>query len=377
MKTFRKVIFWIHLCCGVTGGIVIFTMCVTGALLAFEKNIIENVEHDQRFIAAGEHRLSVREILGRVVEAKPETKPSNITVQADPAAAVLVALGRDGQVFVDPYTGTITGEGNRGVRGFFRTVTDLHRYIALSGDGRPVGKAITGACNLMFLFLAMSGFYIWMPRRFSWQHLRRVIWFRGGLAAKARDFNWHNTIGFWSSGVLIVLTVTAAVISYQWAGNLVYTLTGNEVPRQQQQPPAAPTDQPFMLPENLNELWAAAATQTDAWRSIALRLPVAKEAVFTIDEGKSLNIFGRSTLTLDAATATVAKWEPYEQRNQVQQIRSWMRFMHTGESFGIIGQIVGFIACLGGAFLVFTGLSLAVRRLSGWLRGRAGTLAAF
>ncbi|NJM54172.1 MAG: PepSY domain-containing protein [Blastocatellia bacterium] len=70
------------------------------------------------------------------------------------------------------------------------------------------------------------------------------------MGGKARDFNWHNVIGFWSSLILIILTLTAAVISYQWAGNLLYILTGNEIPQQQQQqnPPA---EQTFILPENL------------------------------------------------------------------------------------------------------------------------------
>lgn len=370
MKIFRSIVFWTHLCCGIAAGIVIFIMCVTGALLAFEKNILENVEHDQRIVSVETTRLSVHQILTRAIEAKPDAKPASIAMQSEPSAAATVSLGREGQVFINPYTGAITGEGARGVRSFFRTMTDLHRYIALSGDGRPVGKAITGASNLVFLMLAVTGIYIWMPRRFSWQHLRPVIWFRGARTGKARDFNWHNTIGFWCSLILIVLTVTAAVISYQWAGNLIYTLTGNEVPAPQQSGPP-PAEQAFAIPDNLDALWSRAETQSEGWRSISLRLPVAKDAVFTIDEGRSLNIFGRSTLNVDAAAATVTKWEPYAGQSSARQIRSWFRFTHTGESFGIIGQIIGFIACVGGAFLVYTGFSLAVRRFSNWLRGRS------
>ena len=168
---------------------------------------------------------------------------------------------------------------------------------------------------------------------------------------------------------MIVLTVTAAVISYQWAGNLVYALTGNEVPKQQQQAPQTPPTE-FVVSSNLNAIWQLAESQSPGWKSISLRLPLTKDATFTIDEGKSWNIFGRSNLTVDAETATVSKWEPYAERNSAQQIRSWMRFTHTGESFGFIGQLIGFIACIGGAVLVYTGFALAVRRLSTWRRRR-------
>ena len=374
MKVIRKAVFWVHLCCGVAGGLVIFLMCVTGALLSFEKDILEYVESEQRYVGVGGQRLSTHDILTKILETKPGAKPSAMAAKSDPSAALTVSLGREGQIFVDPYTGAITGEGSKGIRGFFDTTTGLHRWIALSGDGRAVGRAITGACNLMFLCLAITGIYIWMPRRFTRRHLRSVMWFRSSSTTKARDFNWHNTIGFWTSLVLVVLTVTAAVISYQWASNLIFTLTGNDVPQQQQQAPPNPAaaDQPFAIPENINALWSVAESQSKGWKTISLRLPPAKSgAVFTIDEGKSWNIFGRSTLTLDPATATVAKWDPYAERNSAQQIRSWFRFTHTGESFGIVGQFIGFVACVGGAFLVFTGLSLAFRRLKGWLRDRS------
>ncbi|MEP6945902.1 MAG: PepSY-associated TM helix domain-containing protein [Acidobacteriota bacterium] len=369
MKAFRKILFWTHLVAGVVGGIVIFIMCVTGAALSFEKNITEMAERDQRYVAVGDHRLSTREILLKIIVAQPNAKPSSMAALSDPTASLTVALGREGQLFVDPYAGVVTGEGNKSVRGFFRTMNDLHRYIALSGDGRPAGKAITGVCNLLFLFLAISGLYIWMPRKLAWSRLRTVMWFRKTHSGKARDFNWHNTIGFWSSLVLIVLTLTATVISYQWAGNLIYTLTGNDAPQQQQPPAAAPRpDQVFAVPENIDAMWYIAEARTDGWKSIALRLPVTKDAVFTIDEGRSTNIFGRSTLTIDAATGIVSKWEPYAELSSAKQIRSWFRFTHTGESFGMVGQIVGFIACISGAFLVITGLSLALRRQNKWLR---------
>jgi uncharacterized iron-regulated membrane protein len=213
----------------------------------------------------------------------------------------------------------------------------------------------------------VSGIYIWFPRRLSRQHFKPILWFRRGLKGKAREFNWHNTIGFWSSLVLMILTATAIVISYQWAGNLVYTLTGNQPPQQQQQ--AAPNqtgEQPFTLPDNLNEVWTKAENHTN-WKTIALRLPVAKDsAVFTIDEGIYWNIFGRSTLTIDAKTAEVSKWEPYGEQNSGRRMRSWIRFTHTGETGGIVGQFIGFLACIGGGFLVWTGFSLALRRFRGW-----------
>lgn len=363
MKQFRKIIFWLHLTSGVLAGIFIFIMCVTGALLSFESNILEFAESKMRVVEIpleNAQRLPVREIINKAIELKPNAKPSNITLKNDKTSAA-VSLGRDGQVFVNPYTGEITGEDAKVWRGFFRTVEDTHRWLALSGSGRDVGRSINDAANLLFLFLAVSGIYIWFPRRLSWKHFKAALTFRWKVKGKARDFNWHTVIGFWSSLVLIILTATAVVMSYNWANNLIYTITGNEPPKQQRSPNNQ-AEKPFVLPENLDEIWTKAENFTD-WKSISLRLPIAEDtANFTIEEGKYWNKFGRSSLTIDAKTGEISKWESYGDQNAGRQLRSWIRFTHTGETGGITGQFIGFLACIGGAFLVWTGISLALRR---------------
>jgi uncharacterized iron-regulated membrane protein len=371
MKSFRKILFWMHLVSGLSAGVIIFVMCVTGALLAFERQIIELSESNARDVAVrdGVPKLTPQQIVDKLREARPDSKPSAMSITNEPGSTWLFNLGREGQVYVDPYTGDITGEGNKSVRGFMSELRNWHRYVALSSDGRTVGRAITGAANLLFLFLAISGIYIWMPRQLRWSSIKPVIWFKRGLSGKPRNFNWHNTIGFWTSLFLIVFTLTATVISYQWAANLLYTVTGNEPP-QQQGNNTPPAEKPFEFPTDINAAWTAAETQSPTWRSISLRLPVEKDAaVFTIDEGIYWNIFGRSTLTASAATGAVSKWEPYGEQNSARQLRSWFRFTHTGETGGIVGQIIGFVACVGGAFLVWTGFSLALRRFRNWRAG--------
>ena len=72
------------------------------------------------------------------------------------------------------------GQSSQKVRAFFRSVTDWHRYVAMSGDSRPTGKSITGASNLIFLFVVVSGAVIW------WR--AAIGWFKGGLRGKAMYF---------------------------------------------------------------------------------------------------------------------------------------------------------------------------------------------
>ena len=95
---------------------------------------------------------------------------------------------------------------------------------------RATGKAITGVSNLIFLFIVLSGFYLWWPRAWTWTQFRQVLWFRGGLPSKARDFNWHHVIGYWSLVPLAVIVWSGVVIGYPWASDLTFRMAGEAPP---------------------------------------------------------------------------------------------------------------------------------------------------
>jgi uncharacterized iron-regulated membrane protein len=60
----RKFIFWCHLTVGSIAGVVIFAMCVTGVLLAFERQVISFAERSFRVEApADANRLSPEMLL--------------------------------------------------------------------------------------------------------------------------------------------------------------------------------------------------------------------------------------------------------------------------------------------------------------------------
>jgi len=276
----RKTFFWIHLVVGVVAGIVIAVMSVTGVAIAFEPQVLAWAESEARTVTppAGDvKRLGVEELMARVRAAKPDAQVSGVTLYPEPTAAAQVNLGRSGSVFVDPYTGELREGGAEGWRHFFHTMEEWHRWLATEGGLRALGKGFTGASNAGFLFLALSGLYLWFPRKWSLKQLRPIVWFRGGLKGKARDFNWHNVIGFWSLPVLVVLTASGMVISYKWASDFVFTLTGNTPPSNQGPPGSASVKVEAPAPGTqrlaLEPLFAAAQQAVPAWESITYRIP--------------------------------------------------------------------------------------------------------
>ncbi len=386
--TLRTLLFWLHLACGVVAGAVIFIMSVTGVLLTYQRQITAWADTRGYHIETGPQRLSADAIVARVNELRPDLSPTAVMVRSEPAAPASLTIAAGRQLFVDPYTGAVLGEGNgQSVRAFFRVMVEWHRYVAASGASRPLGRAVTGASNLAFLFIVVSGLFLWWPRSWKWSAVRSITWFKGGLGGRARDFNWHNTIGFWSAIPLAIIVAGGVVISYPWATGLVYRAYG-EAPPAPAGGAAARVGGPgggaragarSTGPESrevgvqLDTMIATASTHMPAWKTISVALPAANapRVVLTLDSGDGGQPQKRATLTLDRRNGEVVRWEPFSSQSPGRKARTWLRFAHTGEVYGLTGQTLAGLVTAGGAVLVWTGLALALRRFAAWRkRGR-------
>jgi uncharacterized iron-regulated membrane protein len=377
---FRKILFWTHLLTGVIAGLVILIMSVTGVLLTYEKQIVAWADRRAASAtssgSAGATALDVETLLAAVHTNSGSVSgvPANVTLRSNATEPVTMNLGRE-TVLVDPTSGLVLAPQDAGVRAFFRSVTDWHRWLGVAGQSNPDARAnarmITGASNLMFLFLVVSGLYLWFPRKWRWPNVRAVLWFRGGLSAKARDFNWHNTAGFWCCVPLFFVVLSGAVISYPRASDLVYKAYGEQPPagRNKGKEGKGKARGGPISTANLNVLVAEAQRQSPAWKTIAFALPPADDApvTFNIDEGTGGQPQKKSTLTLARDTGEVVRREAFTDQTPGRQTRNWMRFVHTGEYYGLLGQTIAGIASLAGALLVWTGFALAYRRFRAWI----------
>lgn len=380
----RRILFWIHLTAGSLAGIVILIMCVSGVLLAFERQIVNFADRQYRSTPEGKSPLPLDQLLAKVRESE-STAPSAITLKSEPDAPVQLSYGRDRTLLIDPYDGRVLGESAPRLRAFFSGVEGWHRYLGASGASRTAGRAVTGASNLLFLILVSSGPFLWWPKDWSWGNVKKIVLFRGGLSGRARDWNWHNVIGLWCCVPLFFVVLTGVVMSYPWANNLLYRLTGNEPPQQQAGPPGArpegagraggrkgePAEEVSLA--RLDAFFSEARQRVPNWRTITLRIPSSAKAplVFSVDEGNGGRPDLRSQLTIDPKTGEVTRWEPFSSYNSGRRLRMWGRFLHTGEAVGLFGQSIAALASAGAAVLVWTGLALALRRWNQWRKRRS------
>jgi uncharacterized iron-regulated membrane protein len=364
--TLRKAFFWTHLAAGILAGGVILSMAVTGMLLAYEPQLVEWAERDRRIVAPPSPdapRLPLDALASAASAASSGGRLSAVSVNSDPSASVSISFGREGgSLFVNPYTGEVLGGDSR-THDFLHAVEEWHRWLG----SREFGKPITGAAGLFFLFLLLSGIYLWWPRRWTRASLRVAAVPSFRLQGRARDWNWHNTVGFWTAPLLLVTTSTGAIISYRWASDMLYVLTGDEPPARPQEKGAREGRKPASESRaSLDSLLAKATARVPSWSNISLRLPRkgGDPATASIIEPGFTRRYARSQLSVDAATADVVKWEPYAEQNLGRRLRSWIVPLHTGRAGGPPGQFLALVSAAASALLVWTGISMAWRRIS-------------
>lgn len=372
----RKIIFWIHLLCGLVAGVVIAIMSATGVAIAFEHEILEWLDRDVRragFSSAHGFRLTIEELKVRLTESHPSLEASMVIVPKDPSLAYQYYVGRKLALYVNPYTGEAREPESTSTHTFLHKLEDWHRWLGLEGKGQGVGKVITGVCNFACLILCCTGLYLWFPRRWHWKGFRPAIWFVGGQQSYARNFNWHNVIGFWCLPVLTVLVATAVVFSFAWAHRLVFNLAGEPAPEARgpgvlasppvEVPPVA--DGQSRIPHE--EILARLKADFPNWESIALPFDAPagdkiKPLNCVVFEPAPFATRGRIQVTVDPFRNETLSKVGFEDRTSGVRARIWVRFLHTGEAFGLPGKIIATVATAGSLVLVYTGFALSWRR---------------
>lgn len=376
---FRRILFWAHLSCGITAGLLILVMSFTGVLLAYERQIIASKSQENRVeLPPGATALEASALAEKARSAAPSGARISLVFDADPAMPVTASLGRDQQLLLHPVTGEILPDRTESARHFFHVVEDWHRW--LGGESRSTRASLMDIANLLFVFIVLSGIYLWLPAVWRWRTLRGLMLFQPRYVnAKVRDFNWHHVFSFWMLIPLFLIAASGVVMSYPWANKLVFAAYGETPPQRGPGPGAGPGGPGTGAGERSREerprpaldataLMATARAQFNGWRRITLPLEspgphVQLTAELVSDQPRA----PRQNLTLSKQDASVVELSPPPQpgagQSAGQRARTWLRFVHTGEQYGITGQTLAAIASLAACFLVYTGLALAWRRL--------------
>ena len=363
-----------HLVVGTVVGIAIAWLAVTGSILALQPQIVRFAERSMRpsIPASGSACVAPSELL-RQAQLHSGVTPSALQIFADPGIPALVTLSSPDQVLLsDACTGRVLGSGATRLRVFFASVRDLHRWIALKRGDHDTLRSIKDAANLGFLFLMISGILLWIPRQWRRANLQTALTLRARLRGRAREWNLHTVLGFWFAIPLLCISLSGSIMAYPWANALLFRVSGTPLPMAGGGPERGPKGVAADL-TRIDPLVATAKLRDPRWRNLSFRLPSEKDKVLsiTLDHGVGNQPQERGQLTLNLKSGNEVRevrWEPFDGLPRGRRWRMYVRFLHTGEVFGLPGQSVALCSVLVAFTLVWTGFSLVIRRFSAWRR---------
>lgn len=360
----RRIIFWTHLSVGLVVGAVVFVLCLTGAILAFELQIIAFAEHDARArpAQAGAEFLSPTEIAAKVTPVAGERIVS-VEWSADLDMPVRALTDKRNVVLLNGYSGEVLGSGATGLRGFMRWITELHVNLVL----KLTGHWVVSLANAGFVFLIVSGLWLWWPRQWHWKAFRTAMTPRLALKGKARDWNWHTTLGFWFLLPLLFIAASGLVLSFEAVDKWWRAFASTHLLSA-----ATPSTKPEADPNLLttattwSQWMAMIAQRNPGWRSLVLggNGAPSKDGLLscTVNFGTPRQRAGVVTMKLDTRSGQISEERRWANEEGTNRARAIARLGHSGEIFGTIGQGLGFLACIAGCALVYTGFALSWRR---------------
>jgi uncharacterized iron-regulated membrane protein len=111
------------------------------------------------------------------------------------------------QAIVNPYTGKVTGTRiyDKSVMGFIR---NLHRTLLIP----EVGRYIVGIASLFMVILMITGLRLWIPKH--WKLVRERLTIKKGASFKRQNYDLHNTLGFYFSPFITLISMTGVAITF-------------------------------------------------------------------------------------------------------------------------------------------------------------------
>lgn len=394
VTVFKKVLFQLHWLLGISAGLVLSLMGVTGAAYSFQDEILEWLNADTlRLEVSADGVLPPAELVRRI-EASAGEQVSGLWVETQSGGPARVFFmpppgeRRGPMRWFDPYNGKLLDDPVG--QPFFGLMLQLHRFLAMG----ETGKQITAASTLALIFFCLSGLYLRWPRQAgSWRAWLTLDW-----ARKGRSFNWdlHAVAGTWCLALYLLAALTGLFWSYEWYRAGLQRLLADAPVEQQAKPgerrgegrgerreggrpgmPQAPSGPPLVV--DYDAVWAsireAAGPGLSAYN---LRLPPVGGQPATVfyllkdaSHPRAIN-----QITLDPATGKVARVERYAEKSFKAQLLTSIYALHVGEYFGLPGRILMMLASLAMPVFFITGwlLYLDRRRKKRAIRAARGGL---
>ncbi len=357
LMTFRKAIGKLHLWLGLATGLIVLIVSLSGAVFVFQDELRDLTQPWRKVEVQARPMLRPSVLQATTRQAKPGFAASwTVYNGPDRSTAVYLSKGEDVYyAFLNPYTGQLLHVQN--LRSdFFTIVQNLHMYLLLPP---AIGKWVVDSAVITFVVMLISGIVLWWPRNKAARKQRFSV--KWDASPKRRNYDLHSVLGFYASGLALVLALSGLCISYEWLMEGVGTLAngGRSIAAENAEPkvdtlltarPASP----------VVDIAYARMRQQSPQAAMLLIGPTTDAAapVWCTAYAKSLHYYHRDEYRFHPRTGQLLLAQLHDSKSPGKKLSDMNYDLHTGLILGFGGKVIAFVVSLLAASLPVTGTVL-------------------
>jgi len=353
----KKVIGKIHLWLGLTAGLVVFLLGVTGCILAFETEIRNLTESYREVTPQNKNFLPPSELKVIAEQQLVSKKALGIEYPGKNKAALASYWDEDKYeiVFIDPYNGGIQKHKNM-KEDFFRFILDGHYYLWLPEE---TGRTIAASATLIFIGMMITGLILWWPKNKAAAKQRFSI--KWTAKWRRKNYDLHNVLGFYMTWVAIFIALTGLVWGFDWFAKSAYWVTSGGQQMEEHEHPLSDTTAVAIYPHMADHLWQEHLPSVKSNESIGVYFASSNtDPIEIVVNHQPGSYYDSDFYHYDQNTAkelqAKGSWAgAFDKASTADKIVRMNYDMHTGAVLGLPGKIAAFFASLVAASLPITG----------------------
>jgi len=365
----------LHLWFGLSVGIIVFIVSLSGTLYVFKDEIQGILRKEDVYIkdeTIAQQPLPILVLKEKVAQTLSEKYPvTSVEISLDKNKSYkFLYYEKDKNawnyfdevkinklVYVNPYNGEVLGVYNEKYN-IFPILKAIHWSLLLKADW---GKYVVGIPVVLFIIMLITGIILWWPKnknarkgrlRFNWKEVK--TW-------KRKNYDLHNILGFYASFIALIVSLSGIYFSFPWVKNAFnLALFGSpELPKEKEikSPDSATSVSKYVFDLTAQE------TKKRYGSSSSFRIPLNGKN----KKGKDLKnipvtVYGedgrfaiRSQVVFDKYSGELLMNKPHQQLTNAEKYANANYDIHTGSYFGIFGKILWFITGLVCTSLPITG----------------------
>jgi len=359
-KTFKQWIGVAHLWLGLTSGLIVLFLSITGCIYVFSVEIQDWQREDAIYVPqVKESRIPLSTIWKGTKKALGDTIVMNdVHVYKDQAKSLefhcyKASENKDAfwyadaidyyyKVYVDPYTGKVLAIYDE-ERDFFNIVKMLHWSFMIN---HPIGQQITGWATFIFVIMLITGVILWWPKNKAARKQRFWFQWKDSTKWRRKNYDLHNIFGFYVASVAIIMAFTGMVWAFTWFQSLVYVVGSQSIT-----PPVALAEKSKITDGSKDAAFDKAAEFTKLNYKDADAFSIGKPADTATTGVIDVYIqqypgkyYVYHSAQFDQYTGKLLKKRMHNEKNFGEKLITANYDIHVGAILGIPGKILVFIA---------------------------------